>query len=67
MKSVKQKKGAAGWTLGSDMAFEWANVSRLKPPTYKERLQSLRRGAGFAPRAAREVDAENQNLDGHGG
>jgi hypothetical protein len=29
-------------------------------------LQSLRWCAGLAPRAAREVDAENQNLDGHG-
>jgi len=47
------------------MAFEYANMSGLKPPTYKERLQGLRRRAGLAPRAAREVDAENQNLDGH--
>jgi hypothetical protein len=29
-------------------------------------LKTLRRCAGLAPRAAREVDAENQYLDGHG-
>jgi hypothetical protein len=29
-------------------------------------LKTLRRCAGLAPRAAGEVDAENQNLDGHG-
>ena len=31
----------------------------------EECLKSPRRCAGLAPRAAREVDAENQNLDGH--
>jgi len=30
-------------------------------------LKTQRRRAGLAPRAAREVYAENQNLDGHGG
>jgi hypothetical protein len=29
-------------------------------------LKSLRGRARLAPRAAREVNAENQNLDGHG-
>jgi hypothetical protein len=31
-----------------------------------KRLKSLRRRARLAPRAACEVDAENQNLDRHG-
>jgi hypothetical protein len=31
----------------------------------EECLKSPRRCAGLAPRAAREVDTENQNLDGH--
>ena len=33
--------------------------------TKKRGLESLRRRARLTPRAAREVDAENQNLDGH--
>jgi hypothetical protein len=48
------------------MAFACANTSGLKPPTYKERLQSPRWRAGLASRAAREVNADDQNLDGHG-
>jgi hypothetical protein len=41
-------------------------MSGLKPPTYKIRSTKLRRRAGFAPRAAREVDSNDQDLDGHG-
>jgi hypothetical protein len=41
------------------------HVSELKlRPTRKD--SSLRRRAGLAPRAAGEVDAENQYLDRHG-
>ena len=39
----------------------------MNPPASAERLPKLRRRARLAPRAAREVDAENQYLDGHGG
>jgi len=66
LKSVKHKRESVGQPFRSDMAL-CANMSVLKPPAYKARLQSLRRRARLTPRAAREVDAENQNLDGHGG
>jgi hypothetical protein len=38
----------------------------MNPPACAERLPKLRRRAGLTPRAAREMNAENQYLDGHG-
>jgi hypothetical protein len=75
LKSVKQI-GRCKEVIASDTGSLWIasclamtasmGHSGMNPPACAERSIQLRRRARLAPRAAREVDAENQNLDSHG-
>ena len=61
-----KRGGCRSVALATDMTVVDRNTSDLKiRPTRK--ASSPRRRAGLTPRAAGEVDAENQYLDGHGG